>query len=87
MSPKVGVSPSEFASQMLVPASQPLLSHSHKSSLSSKLALFLALRRKLDKNNTQLFLSSFPSRGSQEKRPFLDGLFSIQSEGLACNHP
>ena len=24
---------------------------------------------------------------SQEKRPFLNGLFSIQSEGLACNHP
>ena len=26
-----------------------------------------------------------PSRGSQEKRPFSNGLFSIQSEGLACN--
>ena len=25
-------------------------------------------------------------RGSQEKRPFSNGLFSIQSEGLACNH-
>ena len=25
------------------------------------------------------------SRGSQEKRPFSNGLFSIQSEGLACN--
>ena len=24
-------------------------------------------------------------RGSQEKRPFSNGLFSIQSEGLACN--
>jgi len=26
-----------------------------------------------------------PNRGSQEKRPFSNGLFSIQSEGLACN--
>jgi hypothetical protein len=26
-----------------------------------------------------------PGRGSQEKRPFSNGLFSIQSEGLACN--
>ena len=26
-----------------------------------------------------------PSSGSQEKRPFSNGLFSIQSEGLACN--
>ena len=26
-----------------------------------------------------------PSRGSQEKRSFSNGLFSIQSEGLACN--
>ena len=25
-------------------------------------------------------------RGSQEKRPFSNGFFSIQSEGLACNH-
>ena len=25
------------------------------------------------------------NRGSQEKRPFSNGLFSIQSEGLACN--
>ena len=25
------------------------------------------------------------SSGSQEKRPFSNGLFSIQSEGLACN--
>ena len=24
-------------------------------------------------------------RGCQEKRPFSNGLFSIQSEGLACN--
>ena len=24
-------------------------------------------------------------KGSQEKRPFSNGLFSIQSEGLACN--
>ena len=30
-------------------------------------------------------LGSEPSRGSQEKRPFSNGLFSIQSEGLACN--
>ena len=26
-----------------------------------------------------------PSLGSQEKRPFSNGLFSIQSEGLVCN--
>ena len=28
---------------------------------------------------------SSPGKGSQEKRPFSNGLFSIQSEGLACN--
>ena len=33
----------------------------------------------------QVVAGSSPAGGSQEKRPFSNGLFSIQSEGLACN--
>ena len=49
-------------------------------------ALFSRTRwTSLRKNDYQSFSTRSPSSGSQEKRPFSNGLFSIQSEGLACN--
>ena len=38
-----------------------------------------------EKTIIDCFLCTNPAGGSQEKRPFSNGLFSIQSEGLACN--
>ena len=48
----------------------------------SKVQLSLLCGENFGKNNTQLFLLSFPVRESQEKRPFENVFFSIQFEGL-----
>ena len=50
-------------------------------------SLLLAWLTSLRKNDYQSFCTRSPSSGSQEKRPFSNGLFSIQSEGLVWNHP